>query len=57
MLHHCKLFCSEQSIVWLVSYIVNEVLLLYPSSSYLLLNGSHNLSAVNYTNIHVLAPK
>ena len=51
-----KLFCSEQNIVWLVPYLVYE-LLLSPSTSYLLLNCNHNLSAVNYTSTYVLAPK
>jgi hypothetical protein len=33
-----KLFCSEQNIVWLVPYLVHELLLLSPSTSFLLLN-------------------
>ena len=51
-----KLFCSEQNIEWLVPSLVHE-LLLSPSSSYPLLNGYHNLCAVNYTSTRVLAPK
>jgi hypothetical protein len=40
-----------------VPYLVHEVLLLSPSSNYLLLNCYHKLCAVNYTSTHVLAPK
>jgi hypothetical protein len=52
-----KLFCSEQNIVWLVPYLVHELILFSPYSSYLLLNCYHSLSAVNYTSTYVLAPK
>jgi hypothetical protein len=52
-----KLFCSEQNIVWLVPSLLHELLLLSPSSNYPLLNGYHNLCAVNYTSTHVFAPK
>jgi hypothetical protein len=38
-----------------VPYLVHEVLLLSPSSSYLLINCYHNLCTVNYTSIHVVA--
>ena len=51
-----KLFCSEENIVWLVPYLVHELVLLSPSSSYLLLN-CYNISAVKYTSTHVLSPK
>ena len=51
-----KLFCSEQHLVWLVLSLRHE-LLLSPSSNYPLLNGYHNLCAINYTSTHVLAPK
>ena len=43
--------------MWLVPYLVHELLLLSPSSNYPLLYCYHNLCAVNYTSTHVLAPK